>query len=535
MCDIRYVPSFLQKLAIWTDNLQNYRKDMGNGCNFGAGDDGATNDAVWVACLPQPQQQFLRLWEDGVAGHIFDDMLMQAKLSGSAVADLLRRSPIQDRLNNIDGDAEQDADGKPRGAVGANDIAEVSDDDKPEAPSRDKATDIAANKVEDPDGQLKKWVDFARNTVNRRVKLIVDPASASGLSDLIAATPIGQMKGAPGGTGPFVGVNYGCGQNGEASSRPHLRIPAFKDAHCLRAMRAALVAAGGGDEFPDGFLFVQADGKIHGNCAAMQKQLQDSKGKALPKQKKTVYCITTEDSERETKERMSGIATLGTLETINLFTKHTLNAPYKKRLHCGGSNASDTMGPFQRQKKAHLWHVKHGQKAALYGPNIVEAGGKVEGDNVDKDPSPRAKDNVPFTWHSRPTEFWEEMNHSYNVNCWWDMTGSDTVLPMLAIRKQFAYLAVCHTQVHADAMGAELLDQVFRAMQNPEDVLFEKALCDHLKQQFGEADTAIGSNVQTTAQGNDDETGTENQKKAGKTKPKVESLLQRLQKLDDSI
>ena len=185
-------------------------------------------------------------------------------------------------------------------------------------------------------------------------------------------------------------MHYNCGLAGEASARHHLRTPQFIEAHCLRLVKGALGAAGNLDVFPDGHLFVMCDGKAHSNVENMQKCFQDSASKALSTSQKRLYAMAIEDSERETKDRLCGATTLPTMEITTLFTQQTLSIPYKKRLRCSGSNASDTLGPLQRQKKSELWCVTHAMKSKLHGPSLEDVSGKVEGDaGVGADPDPK--------------------------------------------------------------------------------------------------------------------------------------------------
>ena len=386
--------------------------------------------------------------------------------------------------------------------------------------------------------ELKQWVAFARNTFQRHIKLIADPGSAEGLASLFGETSVGKLHGTEGGAGPFVGVHYSCGQAGEASARAHLRVPQFREAHCIRMVKGALAAAGNPDVFPGGHIFVMTDGKAHSNVDRMQKCFQDSNSKSLPKKIKTLYVMTTEESERETKERMSGIATLPTMEITTLYTQMTISVPLKKHLHCGGSNCSDTLGPLQRPAKTYVWCVKQTAKSKLYGASLVEVGGRVEGDaGVEADPGPKPHEQVPFCWHTKPTEYYEELMHAYTITDWWDLTAVDVTLPMLAMRKKFAYLGVCHTKEHQEALAEECIERVFKAMQDPQDVLYESRLSDLLKTSGSGSDTIVAE--QTTPQ---------NQKKdpADKTQPKTttkktassassaaSAILEKLQKLDD--
>ena len=200
-------------------------KDMG----YGMLGKESTLDPTWVSTLKPAAQQYLRLWEDAIPLKVFDEQLMQAKLSGSAIGDILNRSPIRDRLVAIEGDAQANDDGKPDGPINIEDIDH--DGDMSDTTHVTKMTMIMTGKIADEQGLLAKWCDYAGNTYKRHVKLFKEPGSSQGVCDLLTSVAVGQMKGTPGGAGPFVSCFYGCGQSGEASARPHLRIVAFREDH----------------------------------------------------------------------------------------------------------------------------------------------------------------------------------------------------------------------------------------------------------------------------------------------------------------
>ena len=156
-----------------------------------------------------------------------------------------------------------------------------------------------------------------------------------------------------------MGVVYSCSLSGEAKGRPHLRINPFRDQHAQRLIKGAIQAGAGGDvdEVPPGFLYICRDGRVHDNTAKMMKCFSNDKGKAMEKQKRTLYASTTEESERTVRSRVKGIGALQTTEFITLVTKDALDVPTKDRLHCAGTNAGDTMGPFTRPGKKSAWQV----------------------------------------------------------------------------------------------------------------------------------------------------------------------------------
>ena len=310
-------------------------------------------------------------------------------------------------------------------------------------------------------------------------------------------------------------------------------------------IKAALIAGGNQDALSPGQIYIMSDGKAHSNSDRMQKAFQDQNGKAIPKQKKTVYVMTTEESERETKERMAGVATLPTMEITNIYTAVTLSVPFRKRLHCGGSNASDTLGPLQQPKRSELWCVKQSLKGKMYGTGWVEAGGKVEGDaGPEQDPAPRANDDVPFCWHSKSAIYYTEIMHAYNITAWWDLTAADAILPMLAVRNKFPYLGVCHTRLHQEGLEEECIEQIFKAMQDPAHALFESKLNELINPAgISEAKPPVSESGGQASPGGQASSSSSTLRSAPKvgSAPKpgkaasasAASILQRLQSLDD--
>ena len=166
-----------------------------------------------------------------------------------------------------------------------------------------------------------------------------------------------------GGAGPFVAVVYSASTAGEAKGRPHLRICSYREEHAKRLIKGALAVACGGDSdaVPSGFLFILRDGRVHENTQKLLKIFANDNGKMMEKSKRTLYVTTTEESERTVKERVKGIATLQTTEFVTLVTNETLDVALKDRLHCQGTNSSDSMGWFSRPAKDAVWQVAPGE------------------------------------------------------------------------------------------------------------------------------------------------------------------------------
>lgn len=298
----------------------------------------------------------------------YDDAIKQTKLSGSAVSDLLHRSPIKDRLDALALEQQDEEDGRPAGD-GPRHISDIDllgdelDDSESQQGNPSVVPDL--KKLDDPEGKIASWVNYAKNLYARHVRLVTDPGTAQGLAELLNSSPIGNMKGTPGVS--YVGVIFEAGKSGEPSARPHLRTPPLRDDHVNHLIKGCLLAADSPDSMPEGHLFFMMDGKTHGNEGKLVKAFASSEGKALSKSKKTLYFITSEDSERVSKEKVVGIGTINTIEFCHVLSLDSINLPKKDRLHGDGTNAGDIIGTFDRVPKNQNWHVKHASKATLYG------------------------------------------------------------------------------------------------------------------------------------------------------------------------
>ena len=102
--------------------------------------------------------------------------------------------------------------------------------------------------------------------------------------------------------GAFIGVLFDHKASGEANSRPHLRMVAFRDEFCIGSIKGVIQAfnsllGGEAEGLPDQGLFFMMDGHVHGNEIRMtSKPFTDAKGKPLKKEKKLLFLTKTQSS-----------------------------------------------------------------------------------------------------------------------------------------------------------------------------------------------------------------------------------------------
>ena len=70
------------------------------------------------------------------------------------------------------------------------------------------------------------------------------------------------------------------------------------------------------------------------------------------------------------------------------------------------------------------------------------------------------------------------MQHSYNLDCWIDLTACDGVLQMHAVRTSKPYFGVCFTPEHKEALRTWAISAIFDAFQTKGDDLFQPPLAD---------------------------------------------------------
>ena len=411
-----------------------------------------------------------------------DEIIKQAKLGGHSMDDALTRQPLAGKMDDVKSALHSEQDGRPSAdgeGQGSINVAEPVDSDA-EQGTNPADIGISIRKVKDDQGQLAEWVSFARNMASRYIKLQTDP---EGSGEICAFLKNHSITGLQPGKHEYIHVLYDVSRAGEASARPHLRPPPLREEHLNRSIKGVLQAfspTGELDGVPDGLAFFMLDRSPH-NGSALSKAFSDAKGKVLKKVKSSFYVQTSEQSERLVKQRVKGIGTLSTVQGMTVFTNKTLDLLPKDHLHCNGSNCCDFLGPFERCKPGSLWQVRHKEKSSLYGKALIAVGGTVDGDaGPDEDPGPKAKDLVPFSWHGMPTEFYEELLHSFGGVGIIDLTATDPVVPLAALRVGKSYWGLCCTKEHQEALEKEITNQIFKAMQNPTDKLYEHSLRDAL-------------------------------------------------------
>ena len=263
---------------------------------------------------------------------------------------------------------------------------------------------------------------------------------------------------------------------------------------------------------PDAWAFILFDGHLHGNESKLVKGFSDDNNKALPKEKKVLFLTTTEASQAKHKSLIRGTASLSQVEMLHVVTKSTLDLPAEDRLRWPGTTRGNMLGPAVVPTDDTVWKVLHAEKKKLYGGARVECGGAVQGDTgADRDEAPKAKDLVPFSYHTRSEKIYEELVHSFSAIGVVDLTCSDGVLATTCIRLHKPYFGVAFSEEHKIAVQEYIVNEIFKAFQKEQDPLAQQELIDyiaaHFPKQEEKAKRKASANTGAAAAGGTDGSG----------------------------
>jgi len=412
----------------------------------------------------------------------YDLNIKQQKIQGSPVQELLEKPPLKEKCDGMYEALKAEDDAKPDYAMEYTidiDIIGNSDDDAPEQETTKPNTLLADACLAE---NAKPWVFFVKNKYNRVVKLIVDPASADGVSEALSTWFRSLEMDIP------ADCNIVCFYDGKLaghpSARAHLRCVPFREAHYNRMIKGAIKGLGGDEELPDNVVFCTFDAGVHGNDVKFGKPFTDEEGKAFKKEKRILFLQTTEKSLTEQRGNYSGVYALPTMEFVVTYSKQAQVAPEKKKVFSDGSNKDPVIGNFDKPANddVMVFKVKHGLKTKLYGSAYVMCGGSVRGD-TDKDDrgeSTKAKDVVPFNHHTMNIKCYEELGSGLNGVGHVDLTCCDGVLAIYSLIKDIPYFGVCYTEEQKNMLEKFIQNTYLELMHTPGHPVFDQAFADLL-------------------------------------------------------
>jgi hypothetical protein len=129
----------------------------------------------------------------------------------------------------------------------------------------------------DSQQKVEQYRKKAEDTVNRSVRLVVEPATFLQAAAIISSSVAGQHE--PDSNNKKIVVNYDVKSSGEAVTHPHIRKPPFRSTHFNKLITAVFNAhpAPGGSEMSESVheddIFLLRDGGKHGPVPELPQSL----------------------------------------------------------------------------------------------------------------------------------------------------------------------------------------------------------------------------------------------------------------------
>ncbi len=488
--DADFTQSLVARLEKWKVSIDNYRADVGF---WDHTKKAYTVNNQWMVALTPANQGLLKVWEEVVVLPEYDQSIKQCKIAGLTIQEgFLAKQPMKDRLEALHELLIEENGGRPAASTDKTcKLADVCDDDTDDDQAKKSIsqTPSPAKLLEGGESELRKWADYARQKVSRGVKLVVHPLTCDGVACAFQDSALSYMEYGENKHGQkFLAIMYDQKFSGSPSSRPHLRSVPLREQHCKSGLKGVVDGMNGhdGGEIPKNAVFFVFDGQVHGNELKLMRALADNTGKALNKEKRTVFVTTTEASLRKRRQRVRGAVPITCVEFLHIVTGKLVTLPEKDRLNMPGTTQSDFLGPFDVPDNESVWRVPSKQKTAIYGSAMVDVGGSIPGDDPAADPAPKPSEMTPLTFGTNSDKLYEELDHLANCAGWVDLTCLDEKLAMLCIRNQKPYLGYCPTELHMTLLRERIEEKVFEAFQTTGDKLYEVQFADVMKRSGSE-------------------------------------------------
>jgi len=233
---------------------------------------------------------------------------------------------------------------------------------------------------------------------------------------------------------------------------------------------------GAKEDIPPGdqYMFLDA-GKEGAEHIMLSGFINETTSKTMEKTKLKVTIFYTPASQTARTGQKSMYSTTQQEGLLMVSKKMLVFDERERAAFPGSSNWASYIGPVAMAPVESLWHVTVKEKQEAYGPFIAQAGGK----------SPPAGEHLkvrnefdkePMCWHSSSVLLYDALIADYTPKAIIDLTATDGLLAVAALRAKVPYLGVCPTTYHATLLREHLVKEVYEQFQKEAEPLHEPAL-----------------------------------------------------------
>ena len=328
--------------------------------------------------------------------------------------------------------------------------------------STQKNTAIISAMSEDDAEQLKVFQQDAVRRVREFIELKAEPGTCAELTSMISNSVVGQMMGDE--KNGYILIYIDASQLGESQTQPSVRKASVQNGIVKKLLTAAVEARGSASDLGEWDLWAVTDGGKHGNETVLTT-LVNNAGKGVPKNKKTVYLVYSEQAIESLKEAPSrGAATIHQVEMLHFMTQKCMRVSKKPRKHAEGTTASTAITQLNVPKRSEGWQLDFKSKKECYG-NLkrILASGPADIDVGSGECAPRKDTNEePFNFWAKTTEFYHELLN-YDVKAVIHLTASEGNFAKVCADAGIPYFGLAYTATHVDMLYKYLNSVMFKS------------------------------------------------------------------------
>ena len=199
--------------------------------------------------------------------------------------------------------------------------------------------------------------------------------------------------------------------------------------------------------------FAFHDGGVKGNEGALVSCLVDpDEGKTLPKVKRALHTMITEEADGNTVSHSRGALAVAQLQTTTMCTKNAIKTAKKPRKHSPGTTAGDCMTGIGLPSRTKGWQCSYAEKKILYWPSKRrEPGGACDDSGARPNEKRENKDIEPFNFWQHNQAFYEEFLN-YDIIGVIDIAACNGNFPTTCIYNQVPYLGIAFNEENKAAL-----------------------------------------------------------------------------------
>jgi hypothetical protein len=229
---------------------------------------------------------------------------------------------------------------------------------------------------DDDDTKIRIAEEKARRLVMEGAKIEPEPATSKMLATMLQESPVGQMLESSDG---YCLIIYSSNQSGESTSSPWSRRVSLQTPSLKKLVNGVQRSRDDESRIHKNDLYCFCDGGKHGHDASLTQSITDSEGKAVQKQKRTLFMVFREDAIEGRKDNPRGCALLHQMEQIHFVTASAMRVKKTARKHGSGTTAGDAVQGLSLPENQ--WLMTFKDKKQAYGPHkrILPSGRDDEG------------------------------------------------------------------------------------------------------------------------------------------------------------